>query len=200
MNKFNKLLKNDKLNDMFIRKENLIDKHKEEEFDKLKINLVNRKVSFKDFNTKRKALDKWVSMEKKILKREKKKVEKGWKHATDYVKRTDRDITFMKKLFSKYGLGKNLPKNKDFVNHPYYAQRSFEKSQFEAFDEYLSNQGSKSEQLVLTPSDSQKIAKDMHSSGISKTPDDNNIKIIDNFSCNGQDEADDHSKKDEKLP
>jgi len=44
---------------------------------------MNKKVSFKDFNTKRKALDKWVSLEKKIINKEKKKAVTGWKFAND---------------------------------------------------------------------------------------------------------------------
>jgi hypothetical protein len=80
----------------------------------LKDNLINRKVSFKDFNIKRRALDKWVNLEKKIIKNEKKMIKFGWKHANDQVKRTERDITFMKKLFNKYGLGKNLEEYKEY--------------------------------------------------------------------------------------
>ena len=119
-------MQSENIDEVYQMREYLIEKHKKDEIIDLKEKFLQKQLSFKDFNTKSEAIEKWVQMEKKRLSKEQTDIKKGWNHTTRTIKRTQNDIKFMNKLFGKYGLGKSDAQVDQ--KHPPFYTHSFEKT------------------------------------------------------------------------
>ena len=76
--------------------------------------LEKKRVSPRSYNVKRLELEKWIIKEKKDIKRYKKNAERGIICTSDSIKRTQRDLNFMRKMFGKYGTSMNKSMNRRF--------------------------------------------------------------------------------------
>lgn len=90
---------------------------------KMKEMLENRRVSPRTFRSKSEEIDKWANLEREDLLRKKLDIEKGWLSAAMTMRRTQRDLIFMRKSLNKSS--KN-PLQKSFSNEDFELFESFE--------------------------------------------------------------------------
>jgi len=62
------------------------------------------KLSPKTYNVKKMKLEKWVEKEKFEITMQRRDIQKGFCSTNETIKRTQRDINYMRKIFSKYGI------------------------------------------------------------------------------------------------
>lgn len=85
--------------------------------------LENKRVSPRTFRSKSEEIDKWANLEREDLLRKKLDIEKGWLSAAMTMRRTQRDLIFMRKSLNKSS--KN-PLQKSFSNEDFGLFESFE--------------------------------------------------------------------------
>lgn len=98
------------------------------QLDLMKEMFDNKRVSPRTFRSKSEEIEKWVTLEREDLLRKKIDIEKGWLSAALTIKRTQRDLMFMRKSLTK------STKNPNFSLQKSYSQE--ELGIFESFEDY----------------------------------------------------------------
>ena len=85
-------------------REDALDFRKKAEEEMLKNLFEKKEMTPKTYNVKVKKLAKWVLKEKFEINKQRKNIQKGFNSTSETIKRTQRDINYMRKMFSKYGI------------------------------------------------------------------------------------------------
>ena len=98
------MLKKDDLDKLINMREEALDYRLKAETEVLETMLTQKKLSILNYNMIRQRLDKWIKKEKIKISLLKQDIQKGFCSTTETIKRTQRDINYMRKIFSKYGI------------------------------------------------------------------------------------------------
>lgn len=85
--KFKELLRKDNMENLIKMREQALDFRHKNQIEKLNRMLQNKRVSPRSFQSKRSALESWITSEKEQIKLSKKALERGWDFFNDTIKK-----------------------------------------------------------------------------------------------------------------
>jgi len=98
------MMNNQDMKNLIKMREEALDCRQKAEEEILEKMFNKEKLSPKSYNVKKIQLEKWVEREKLEINMYRRDIQKGFCSTNETIKRTQRDINYMRKMFSKFGI------------------------------------------------------------------------------------------------